>query len=273
MEDIRTIELRVITVGDHIFYGVSPDADDESRPLILLNHAATVLQVIRTQHGTDISSIIRDLIRLGVEFHPAWRRKNYTYLSPPPTYNLGRRPKGYIPTSVDLGVYVQRRNAFLRTPRGHAALFHGGIIGRLARLVLIDAEDLALLEPSDDVLRSGTCVCRLNGGSSLWHQSLSPDEIKLICGFYAVETGKSSPLKYISWWPTPMAFESSGLSTGWWNANCERWFVKRLKEMAQGTAKLWTFSEWKRKIKFSVTARKVASKNEEIAAEYLKLPA
>ncbi|KAJ7796840.1 hypothetical protein B0H14DRAFT_2390246 [Mycena olivaceomarginata] len=57
-------------------------------------------------------------------------------------------------------------------------------------------------------------------------------------------------LKFISWWPTPTAFWSSGLNTGWWNANCERWFVKRLKEIERKSAKLHTYAEWKKQDQF-----------------------
>ncbi|KAJ6529249.1 hypothetical protein B0H19DRAFT_866381, partial [Mycena capillaripes] len=56
------------------------------------------------------------------------------------------------------------------------------------------------------------------------HEILTEEEIDIICGVYVVETADGQQLKYISWWPTPLAFGSSGLSTGWWNANCERWF-------------------------------------------------
>ncbi|KAJ7893485.1 hypothetical protein B0H13DRAFT_1565735, partial [Mycena leptocephala] len=75
------------------------------------------------------------------------------------------------------------------------------------------------------------------------------DEINLICGVYIIETGTKAEdgqqLKFISWWPTPPAFWSSGLNTGWWNVNCERWFVKRLKEIEKNSAKLYTYAEWK----------------------------
>jgi hypothetical protein len=76
-------------------------------------------------------------------------------------------------------------------------------------------------------------------------------------------------LKFISWWPTPTAFWSSGLNTGWWNTNCERWFVKRLKEIERKSAKLHTYAEWKNKIRFSNAAHKVSLKNDELSAQYL----
>ncbi|KAJ6532084.1 hypothetical protein B0H19DRAFT_876809, partial [Mycena capillaripes] len=79
----------------------------------------------------------------------------------------------------------------------------------------------------------------------LLYEALTEDEIDLICGVYTVETKDGQQVKYISWWPKPTAFWSSGLNTGWWNANCERWFVKRLKEIEKMSVKLHTYSEWK----------------------------
>ncbi|KAK7006511.1 hypothetical protein R3P38DRAFT_2555251, partial [Favolaschia claudopus] len=72
-----------------------------------------------------------------------------------------------------------------------------------------------------------------------------------------------------SWWPTPTAFWSSGLNTGWWNSNCERWFVKRLREMERMSVKLFTYAEWKNKIRYNTLSRKVGSKNEKIAEQYI----
>ncbi|KAJ7883690.1 hypothetical protein B0H14DRAFT_2564768 [Mycena olivaceomarginata] len=143
-----------------------------------------------------------------------------------------RRPAGYTPTLLDFGAYVQQRDAFPPSLRGRAALFYGGIVGRLARLVIPDLEDVACLDPPADVLEAGD------------------NEINLVCGVYTVETGQTSKaaadghqLKYISWWPTPTAFWSSGLNTGRWNANCERWFVKRSREMETMRVKLFTYGK------------------------------
>ncbi|KAJ7763354.1 hypothetical protein B0H16DRAFT_1211566, partial [Mycena metata] len=182
---------------------------------------------------------------------------------------LGRRPAGYIPTLLDFGVYVQHRDGFLHSSRGRVALFYGGIVGRLARLVLSDSEGLACLEASEDVLDTGARVASGNGEEALWYETLTEEEIRLICGVYVIETEDGQQLKYISWWPTPTAFWSSGLHTGWWNANCERWFLKRLKETKSPQVKLHTYSEWKNKLRFSTAAHKVNMKNDELSAKYL----
>ncbi|KAJ7443743.1 hypothetical protein B0H11DRAFT_1633540, partial [Mycena galericulata] len=175
----------------------------------------------------------------------------------PSQLTLGRRPAGYKPTLVDFGVYVQRRNAFLCSSRGRAALFYGGIVGRLARLVIPDFEDVACLDPSEDILKTGAHVSSGNGEGALCYEALTEDEIDLICGVYTVETEDGQQLKHISWWPKPTAFYSTGLNTGWWNSNCERWFVKRSKEIERTSVELYTYAQWKNKHRFSTAARKV----------------
>jgi hypothetical protein len=130
-----------------------------------------------------------------------------------------------------------------------------------------------------------------NGDEALQHEALMPAEINLMCGVYSVKQAYLSnlllvyanlipaqrsskaedgqQLKYISWWPTPTAFWLSGLNTGWWTTNCERWFVKRMKDIEGKSAKLYTYMEWKNKISFSISAHKVSLKNNDLSAQYL----
>lgn len=76
-------------------------------------------------------------------------------------------------------------------------------------------------------------------------------------------------MKYLSWWPQPGPFYSSALHTGWWNANCETWFQKRLKDIGEGKAPLHTTTEWKSSMRFNGQAPKAAQKNNALAAEFL----
>ncbi|KAJ7029515.1 hypothetical protein C8F04DRAFT_962835 [Mycena alexandri] len=76
--------------------------------------------------------------------------------------------------------------------------------------------------------------------------------------------------KEISWWPKPAAFFHSGLNIGWWSPDCELWFQKRLREIKQNRAELWTQVEWKNKIQFIQKSRQVAMANDKLAAEYLR---
>ncbi|KAK6974229.1 hypothetical protein R3P38DRAFT_3335867 [Favolaschia claudopus] len=58
-----------------------------------------------------------------------------------------------------------------------------GIVGRLARLVLTDFEDLACYDPYEDVLKSGVRVEETRDEETVL------DEVGIVCGVYAVETG------------------------------------------------------------------------------------
>ncbi|KAJ7136974.1 hypothetical protein C8R44DRAFT_608026 [Mycena epipterygia] len=199
------------------------------------------------------------------------RDKVWDAPQPPLPYRftgLGYRAVGYKPTVVDHEVYEIQRDRFCGSPRGRAALFAGGIVGRLARLAA--DEDLAALGPTNDVLISGV---RLWDGRSLtayWDDMLTDEEIDLICGVYEIGTGASTGFSsFISWWPKPNAFSHSGLNTGWWSPNCEKWFQQRLSLIKSGKAKLQTQAEWQRLIKFYKASREVASANERMAAEFL----
>jgi hypothetical protein len=184
------VDVEIISQQDKKLYSIRPRGSEAPGPSILLESAATVLQIIRLGWGHDFAHLIRELVELGVEFHPSWERPaNHVPLAPPSINTLGRRPAGYKPTFVDFGVYVQRRDAFLRSPRGRAALFYGGIVGRLARSAIPDFADIACLDPSEDILKTGARVLSGNREEALWHEALTPDEINLICGVYSVETG------------------------------------------------------------------------------------
>ncbi|KAJ7604971.1 hypothetical protein FB45DRAFT_767826 [Roridomyces roridus] len=171
-----------------LVYEIRSSKDQDSLPSILLEHAATVLQILR-MHEENIFTIIRELVTYGVEFHVAWKKSpQYRSYPPPRTPGLGRRSEAYKGTIVDFWVYVKQRNDFLHSPRGHVALFYGGIIGRVARLVLEDPEDLACLAPSDELLRTGARFYD-DEALALWRPVLTLDEVNLICGVYEVETG------------------------------------------------------------------------------------
>jgi hypothetical protein len=184
------IDVEIVSQRDKKLYVVCPRCSKACGCSILLESTATVLQIIRSGWGNDFAQLIRNLVELGAQFHPSWQRPaQHVPLTPPSANTLGRRPAGYTQTLIDFGVYVQRQDAFLRSPRGDAALFYGGVVGRLARLVIPDFEDIACLDPSEDILKAGTRVSSGNGEGALWHEVLTQDEINLICGVYIIETG------------------------------------------------------------------------------------
>ncbi|KAJ6540100.1 hypothetical protein B0H10DRAFT_1822927 [Mycena sp. CBHHK59/15] len=186
-------------------------------------------------------------------------------------YGLGFRPSGYTPTSVDYAVYRRQRDDFLNSARGRAALFAGGIIGRLARYVVDD--NYACSGPSDEVFETGLRLWDGESHTAYWDDTLTLQEIDLICGAYRVQTEEDGEQKKsISWWPKPNAFNSSGLNIGWWSPDCERWFQKRLADIEKDQATLHTASEWKRVIRFKQKSREVSLANDKISAIFLSLP-
>ncbi|KAJ6620877.1 hypothetical protein B0H10DRAFT_1791071, partial [Mycena sp. CBHHK59/15] len=180
---------------------------------------------------------------------------------------LGFRPAGYKPSKVDYEVYEKLRDSFLQSPRGHAARFAGGIIGRLARQRVND--DVACLGPTADVFDTGVRFWDGQSSTAYWDDELTAQEIDLICGVYQVATDDGMQKTNISWWPKPVAWYASGLSTGWWSPDCERWYQKRLGLIRNDQGVLVTQTEWKHKIRFVQKSRTVALANEKIATEFL----
>ncbi|KAJ7437513.1 hypothetical protein FB451DRAFT_1152562 [Mycena latifolia] len=227
--------------------------------------------------GPDPEELIFHLRQLGVEFRVCIRDSpcQAPLLPRPPRFSgLGFRPKSYRPTPLDFRAYETHRDRFLKSPRGRAALFAGGIVGRLARQIV--NPDLASLGPSAEVFQSG--VCLWDGASSTasyWDDSLTEYEVDLICGIYEVGTGRVSKFRddtqttRLSWWPTPSSFKASGLNIGWWSPACEEWLQKRLDDIKNGKADLKTQKEWTSNIRFFAACRKVGHANEDLAAEYL----
>ncbi|KAJ7759957.1 hypothetical protein B0H16DRAFT_1313158 [Mycena metata] len=187
------VDITVFRQQDKTLYEICPRGSEASSPGILVESAATALQIIRSDWVYDgVEYVIRNLVKLGAAFHPSWQRPAHLRTSPAPLSSrltLGRRPAGYIPTLLDFGVYVQYRDGFLHSSRGRVALFYGGIVGRLARLVLSDSEGLACLEASEDILDTGARVASGNGEEALWYETLMKEEIRVICGVYVIETG------------------------------------------------------------------------------------
>ncbi|KAJ7153189.1 hypothetical protein C8R43DRAFT_885795 [Mycena crocata] len=165
---------------------------------ILLPSAATVLQVLRMGWGPDPQEIISRLIQHGVEFRVCIRHE--VYRQPPPPLpdratGLGFRRVGYKPTRIDHSIYEMYRESFFRSPRGRAALFFGGIVGRLA-LITVE-ERVASSGPSEEVFLTGVRLWDGKSSAAYWDDALTERDIDLICGVYEVATGESTSLDYI----------------------------------------------------------------------------
>ncbi|KAJ7151752.1 hypothetical protein C8R43DRAFT_886640, partial [Mycena crocata] len=176
---------------------------------------------------------------------------------------LGFRPQNYKPDHHDYQTYVALRSVFLRSPRGRAALLSGGIIGRLARAVVPDEE--VLRGPSDDATINGICLWDGHSQQAYWDDTLTEQEIDLICGVYHISTGWSS------WWPRPAAMATSGLNVGWWTPMCEEWYQRRLRQVEGAEPTLVTHGQWKHNLKLERRCSVYLAATERCAAQILEV--
>ncbi|KAJ7602052.1 hypothetical protein DFH06DRAFT_1024353 [Mycena polygramma] len=180
-------------LDQQLFYIVRPNTLPDNKDLrILLQSAATTLQIVRMGWGT-LPEIVAELLARGIKFQVCVQAPVYRepVLSQRGT-RLGYRPSGYRPTAVDYAAYQHRLDAYLHSSRGRAALCTGGVIGRLAREIVPDA--LVAIGPSDEVFDTGLRLWDGQGQTAYWDDSLTADEIDLICGVYIVATGMAQTM-------------------------------------------------------------------------------
>ncbi|KAF8575666.1 hypothetical protein K439DRAFT_1303576, partial [Ramaria rubella] len=151
----------------------------------------------------------------------------------------GWQPIGYRPTAVDYVAYKAFQDEFFHQPHAWVALMYGGIIWHLA-IEHISPESV-LVGPTDEVFHNGE-VIRTDGGHEYWDDSLSVEELELICGVYHCETSK---FKDVSWWPKPTAWSASGLNVGYWSPAAEKWYQNQLVQIRNETAELYHAKKWK----------------------------
>ncbi|KAK7013903.1 hypothetical protein R3P38DRAFT_2545985, partial [Favolaschia claudopus] len=243
------------------FYILHPQAKNSDPKLhIILHSAVAALQVIRMGWGfSSVDEIAYHLRLLGIEY--------YVCTTGPPVC----KPH---PQVFRTGLaYKARRIQFMNSSRGRFARCAGGIVGRLAR----DHDDDLTQGPSEAVFHTGRRFWDGNSEMAFWADTLTREEIDLICGVYFVNTGSKHSgeadglqKKAVSWWPTPAAYSGSGMNIGWWSPCCESWYQKRVADIEEnGELEVYTRKEWRDKIKFVQKSRHVHVANEKISAEYL----
>jgi hypothetical protein len=101
---------------------------------------------------------------------------------------LGYCPPQYKPDHIDYAAYEQQRNHLLSS-RSQAALLMGGIAACLAREAV--SFNNICNRPSDHVFWDGTVLFNERSPSSgYWDDSLTPDELDIICSIYKIATGE-----------------------------------------------------------------------------------
>ncbi|KAJ3898862.1 hypothetical protein F5879DRAFT_811883 [Lentinula edodes] len=188
-------ELDVLPSRNGLYFIIqAPEAHDNEPFVLAFSSAGTVMEIARRRWGPKTTDIVQRLIQEGFSFNTL-----SPYLPPtnqvlPPQRRsvvLGRRPSNFNPGLAEYLAYEYRRNSFLRSTRGRAAILAGGIIARLARRI-VDENDV-FDGPTDEALhgQQALCVWDKTQPAAFWDDSLSEDEVDLICGSYEVATGKS----------------------------------------------------------------------------------
>jgi hypothetical protein len=156
-----------------------------SESAIILTSAVDVFEVFRRGWDLlDMVSLAEKLCERAISFLPAVEGEDTVSVQPLETGNgLGWRPQDYKPTAGDVLVYKSLVVDFLLSPRGRLALFHGGIVTRIA-LNHIDLDAASLLPDFSE------CPYSVKAGKKTYlFDMLSVDEVEKICGVYYVNTG------------------------------------------------------------------------------------
>lgn len=167
--------------------GKRRDLEREPNWQILVPDASTALMCLRSQWGHNSIDIARELLARNIRFYMVTPLATQADRVSPPPVGLGWRNVDYVPDAFEFYAYEAERDAFLRGPRGTAALLVGGIVGRIARDVL-DPND-ALAGPSKYVSSKGSIFESTSMGLYTGDE-LTEEEKNLICGVYKLATGK-----------------------------------------------------------------------------------
>jgi hypothetical protein len=277
---------------------VCPKNENEHWTL-LIPHATTVLYVVRNRMESW-SEIVTELVRIGAEFYPvtvgtadanfkAERRE----CAP-----VGIRDIGFRAEAVDYAVYVARLVPFLRSPRGHVALYGGGIAARLARHYIELPVEAVYDAPLPTVANADEMIRLKNSEeTAVFVHTLTAREKDFVCGVYLNshsefcylsrscmiinteaeqlasdgETVAGEVFARMSWWPTAASWWISARNVLWWTPDCEDWFSGRMLRFHLGTwdKMVRSSGEWKADLRDYNPRRKVAFGLENVCLEYL----
>ncbi|KAL0578983.1 hypothetical protein V5O48_003023 [Marasmius crinis-equi] len=289
------LELRFLNVGNGYYLLDEPRGIGSTTVAfsLAIESGATVLEIVRRRWGPGLRAVMESLMQAGICFRtfvlsdrhlkpykvePEMSSRSRLAIDTSrlkPCVSLGYRDHQHRFDLEDYAVYVRERDAFLRTYRGRAAVMMGGIISRLARNAAIPAD--VLNGPALDVDREwgvGECFYRGYGNDAYWDDSLTEEEVNLVCGVYEVgkapDTNGYVALTQKSWWPKPAAWNASGLNCGYWSQDAEYWFQNRLRRIQSGQDNvLMTKQEWRGNIKFTKDAVRLRERYDRLAKEYL----
>ncbi|KAF9269027.1 hypothetical protein L218DRAFT_916545 [Marasmius fiardii PR-910] len=282
VEDAWSFNVVLRKFPDGIRFHITSRTGGEPFDLLLYDPVA-ILQIVRCRWGPNLADIAGELLYRGIRFQTLFR-------GPPPRPTdkqcttdglgsrgprLGHRPESYAPDVNDFFAYEAVRNEFLRSERGRAAVMAGGLIGRIA-LEVVTEEAVVYGPDAGSILQSGSCIFE-DSGIGFWDQSLTEEEIDLICGVYYVKNrsdrdwgDKKYASSHKSWFPRPGAFNAGSLNVGFWSKDCEKWYQRRLMEIRSGKAQLMNASRWRSAMQFNHRTPRIVDKNQEVAHLFLK---
>ncbi|KAK7038367.1 hypothetical protein R3P38DRAFT_3182459 [Favolaschia claudopus] len=248
----------------------------ESSRMIVVYSAGTAMQLVRLQCATW-PEIIAQLHALGAPFNIVVKHAGLVPSSYQPQLQRcashGVRPEEYVPDRHDWRRYICLLEKFLHSPRGRLALQAGGVVARLARLVIQDsrleltAEDVDV-ETAEEHLKKGE--------TSVFYHRLTSAEEDLILGVYSIKMNQLNHIdpsghqeKRVSWWPQAGAFFNSELNVGWWTQDCENWFQEILGQFRKNTAQLLNNARWAKRIRGYNAALRASKNLDAICADFL----
>lgn len=191
-EPIELAVHRISLEDGSVLYALkSNDMQVADRWALVLENPTTVVQCLRQKFGGSVKNIARYLYYSGIPFSTcisrAQKPSNINNLPYRPL-SLGWRAQNHRPTTADYAEYEEIVDTLLHRPYGRAALLQGGIVWRLALLCLGRSEIDVTRGPSIDASLLGK-VSILSDGSNMYDDSISDDEIDVICGVYRIDTG------------------------------------------------------------------------------------
>ncbi|RDB19093.1 hypothetical protein Hypma_014474 [Hypsizygus marmoreus] len=209
---------------------------------LLVVYDARVVVEVFYQQVTSVGQMVRYLIQHGIPFATAkpvrGLPRNTASRS---VMTLGYRQSGYIFELSDYAEYQKRKGDLLSGSAGRSALTRGGIVWRLA--VDVVKPKKVTDGPTSSVAWNGKKVEDLHG-RTLVDDYLSPAEEDTICGTYKVYTDFKAQTEDRSWFPKASIWDASGYNHGYWTADNEAWYQRRVHEIENG-AKPKNASEWR----------------------------
>lgn len=179
------------------WYMIYPqDVKYDDVPFVLcLQDPVSVNHILRKCHSPSLYDITSTLLEWGVPFQTLSRHFQPWALSrapPPPMFydtvplGMGTRPRNFVFSLDDYGMYEDMRDAVVHSYHGRAALTGGGIVWRLAKESHADEEEV-MRGPSGFHTREDLLT---TGDRHYVDDTLLRHQLDVICGVYRVTPGR-----------------------------------------------------------------------------------